>query len=322
MLASARGYSGPIMKKLALGLVLWALPLAPAVAADCGSLQTISSVALEPNATRQVEYVPVKLNGVDKKLVLDTGGYTTQLTPDVVEELKLPIGGASGTMKFVGGTNGSIASAKVADFQMGSMRAHDITLLVSPIPGLEKHADGLLASDLFLAYDIDLDFGHDKLNFISSDHCPGKVVYWQADAVADVPLRIVNGHYLIDVTLDGKRLVAMVDTGASRSSIGLAEAHRFFGLSASDMEQAPKANGVVTSYYHKFASLAFEGIEIHDPTFVVIDTGVLDRDRARIGSHVVGQVAQTSDMILGMDIMRHLHLYIATKERKLYVTPA
>ncbi len=28
------------------------------------------------------------------------------------------------------------------------------------------------------------------------------------------------------------------------------------------------------------------------------------------------------DMILGMDILRHLHVYIAYKEQKLYLTPA
>jgi hypothetical protein len=27
-------------------------------------------------------------------------------------------------------------------------------------------------------------------------------------------------------------------------------------------------------------------------------------------------------MILGMDILHHLHLYIAYKEKKLYITPA
>ena len=30
----------------------------------------------------------------------------------------------------------------------------------------------------------------------------------------------------------------------------------------------------------------------------------------------------SSDMVIGMDILRHLHLYLAAKESKLYVTEA
>jgi hypothetical protein len=49
---------------------------------------------------------------------------------------------------------------------------------------------------------------------------------------------------------------------------------------------------------------------------------MLDRERASAGAHVIGQVSQPWDMTLGMDVLRHLHVYIATKERKLYITPA
>ncbi|HWX90650.1 MAG TPA: hypothetical protein VNY75_10110, partial [Rhizomicrobium sp.] len=58
-------------------------------------------------------------------------------------------------------------------------------------------------------------------------------LHWAAPPIemAEIPLRIVNGHYLIDITLDGKRLVAMVDARSPHSSIGLAEAERYFGLS-------------------------------------------------------------------------------------------
>jgi len=313
------------MKRLGLGFVLFAaLAALPARAEDCGTLKTISSVALQPSQTHLKEYVPVKINGVDKRLILDTGGYTSQITPETTEALKLPIGGGLGGMKYIGGSEIAIRSASISDFEMGSMRAKNLSMLVSPIPGLAADADGLLASDLFLAYDIDMDFGHDRLNFISSDHCPGKVVYWQAQTLAEIPLRIVNGHYLIDITLDGKRLVAMIDTGSPHSSIGLAEAQRYFGLSPAspDMVTAAKANGSVTTYTRKFGVLSFEGIEIHDPTVAVLQTDFLDRERAAAGAHVIGQVSQPWDMTLGMDVLRHLHVYIATKERKLYITPA
>jgi predicted aspartyl protease len=313
------------MRHLKIGLIACALLAGgPALAQDCGTLKTISSITLQPSETRLQELVPVKINGTDKHLLLDTGGYTSQLTPETVEALKLPTGGSLAGMKFIGGSNSAVSSVSIAEFQMGSMRAKNISMLVNSVPGLEKSADGLLASDMFLAYDIDMDFGHDKLNFISTDHCPGKIVYWQAQVLAEVPLRIVNGHYLIDITLDGRRMVAMVDTGASRTSLGMAGAQRYFGLTASspDMLMAAKANGTVATYMHKFGVLSFDGVEIHDPNLAVIDSDFLERKRAAAGAHVVGQVMEPWDMILGMDMMRHLHVYIATQERKIYITPA
>ena len=313
------------MRYLKIGLIACALLAGgPALAQDCGTLKTISSVTLQPSETRLQELVPVKINGADKRLLLDTGGYTSQLTQETVDALKLPTGGSLGTMKYIGGSASAVGSASIAEFEMGSMRAKDISMLVSPVPGLEKSADGILASDLFLAYDIDMDFGHDKLNFISTDHCPGKIVYWPTQVLAEVPLRIVGGHYLIDVTLDGRRMVALVDTGSSRTSLGLAGAQRQFGLTASspDMLMAAKTNGTVTTYMHKFGVLSFNGVEIHDPNLAVIDSDFLDRSRAAAGAHVVGQIVEPWDMILGMDMMRHLHVYIATKERKIYITPA
>lgn len=260
---------------------------------------------------------------MDKRLILDTGGYTSQITPETAEALKLPIGGSLGAMKYIGGGETAMRSATISDFEMGSMRAKNLSMLVSPVPGLAAEADGLLAGDLFLAYDIDMDFGHDKLNFISTDHCAGKVVYWPAQALAEVPLRIVNGHYLINIMLDGKRLVAMIDTGASYSNIGLTEAHRYFNLSpdSPDMLMAAKTNGSVTTYMRKFGVLSFEGVEIHDPNIAILQTNVLDRVRALPGARIVGQVSQLWDIILGMDVLRHLHVYIATKERHLYITP-
>jgi predicted aspartyl protease len=292
----------------------------PAQAEDC-NLTSVASLTLQPGQDRLAEFVTVQINGIDKKMLLDTGGYTSQLTPETVAELKLPKGGALGSSKYIGGNAAALGIASIADFRMGTMRAKDTSMMISPVPGLSAEADGLLANDLFLAYDLDMDFGHDKLNVISSDHCPGKVVYWKSDALAVVPMRISNGQYLINVTLDGRSLIALVDTGATRSTMGLKEVRRFFGLTPDSADMVPRnTNSVVATYMHKFGVLSFDGVEIHDPTIAVMDSALLERDQAATGAHFIGNTVPW-DFILGMDMMRHLHIYVATKERKLYITP-
>jgi hypothetical protein len=76
-----------------------------------------------------------------------------------------------------------------------------------------------------------MDFGAGKLNDFSQDHCPGKVVYWNPAAVSAVPMRVRNRTKIeLDVTLDEHSFKAVLDTGASRSTISLAMAHGVFGL--------------------------------------------------------------------------------------------
>ncbi|HVW74696.1 MAG TPA: aspartyl protease family protein, partial [Rhizomicrobium sp.] len=259
----------------------------------------------------------------DKHFLVDTGGYDTTITTTAAQDLGLPITGSLVKRRFIGGLvkgNGTVADT----FQLGDLVSRNMPLGLDPVPGTEKVLDGLIGIDLLLGYDVDLDFGHDKMHLISSDHCAGKVVYWPAQSVAEVPMRIVNGHYLINVTLEGHPLVAMVDTGAFETVMGAELAHRLFGLDAAspDMQPAGKLNGLVTSYKHKFAVMSFEGIEIHNATIGIAESPMLERERYATGARVIRGNAIPWDIILGMDMMRHLHLYIATQERKIYITPA
>jgi hypothetical protein len=58
-------------------------------AEDCGPLKRFTSAKLIPMAG--VNLVPVSINGVSKALLLDTGGYMSQLSRQSVAELKLPL---------------------------------------------------------------------------------------------------------------------------------------------------------------------------------------------------------------------------------------
>ena len=49
---------------------------------------------------------------------------------------------------------------------------------------------GLFSLNYMLLYDMDVDFGSDKLRFFAQDHCPGGKLYWKAPgAVGTVPLQ-------------------------------------------------------------------------------------------------------------------------------------
>ena len=64
-----------------------------------------------------------------------------------------------------------------------------------------------------------MDFAAGKLNLMLGDHCEGKVVYWPAKALATVPITINDYDIRVPVTVDGHNLMAVIDTGASTSTV-------------------------------------------------------------------------------------------------------
>jgi len=197
--------------------------------------------------------------------------------------------------------------------------------------GDDKTVAGILGPNILHAYDLDLDFGNNKLNLMSQDHCEGKVIYWSASAVAMVPMRVAKSwHIVVPVTLDGHQYNAMLDTGAFNTTLNFTIAESDFGLKPGSPDMKPVANlGDRDSnqiYSHIFKSLAFEGISISNPNVTIIADlmkGPISKPPP-IGTRLPenDEAQGLPDMLVGMDVLRHFHIYIAYKEQRLYITPA
>ena len=82
-------------------------------------------------------------------------------------------------------------------------------------------------------------------------------------------------------------------------------------------------------YAHRFKSLSLEGITVINPDMTVIPdllrTKLRKPQQSLEGDTRIpnpNNETGMSDVILGTDILHHLHIYIAYKERKLYITAA
>jgi predicted aspartyl protease len=308
------------------GALLVAAP--PAVAKDCPILRLLNSVQMEPVGDDNALLVPVTIQGVPKKLLLDTGGITSQLSESVVKELGLRE--RDSALSLIDITGHAVAKqARVGEFILGTMKAVDIDFQVAPT-NFGGEAAGVLSTNLFAAYDIDIDFGTNKLNYISPDHCEGQVLYWKASVSAVVPMRLVENHIQLTVTLEGKPLDAILDTGAAHTTMSAEIANRVFGLTPDSpgMTALGNVNGsdALKSYGHVFDSLAFEGVMVRNPHIVIIPDIV--GKGADQGYKTGSSIKRWSDdvklppIIIGMDVLKKLHVYIAFKERNLYITPA
>ncbi len=169
---------------------------------------------------------------------------------------------------------------------------------------------------------VDLDFTAGRMNFFMPDHCPGKVIYWPVDTVAAVPITLDATHIVVPVTVDGHAMRATIDTGASRTTMNLTYAQSFFGLSpgSPDMAEAdfhPNGDKSLTVYRHTFSSLSFEGVTVKNPTMIIMPDRINSKQNITpTGSHISSRDIALPQILIGLDILRKLHVYISYKEAR------
>lgn len=171
-------------------------------------------------------------------------------------------------------------------------------------------ADGTLSPDMMKQYDVEIDFPRGIFGLFSQKHCKGQVVHWTRSGYVVLPMEVVaSGHIEVPVTVDGKKFTAVLDTGAQSSIISMSAA-RALGITERSPELKPikMSNSRYQAYDYPFKSLDFDGISVSSPRLQIVSDNFLPSMRI--------------DMIIGISILRRLHLYIAYGEEKLYITPA
>jgi predicted aspartyl protease len=297
-----------------------------AQAQDCKPLELVTHLKMERD-DGGLPMLPVSINGTPRRFLLDTGGALTQISLPVVEDLKLRQRESPAKLYDVNG-NVSNRLAIVDDFALGPLKGQNVTMQVDDVPNAGM--DGILTQALFPNFDMDLDFGPDRFAFFAQGHC-GRVVYWKAAAVAVVPISKRSLHLNLTVTIDGKQMDAIIDTGATNTYMDMGVARRVFGIT-------PETPGVVQDghvnddpdlpvYHRTFSTLSFEGITIQNPRIAIADENIAKRDKNdgfETGSHVrkVSDRIERTPLTIGMNILRKLHMFIAFKEGKIYITPA
>jgi predicted aspartyl protease len=298
-----------------------------ALADDC----RLGRVATADFTENGLIIVPVTLDGTREPMALDTGAPLSAVDPVVAKNLGLI---EKRMFQAVYNANGEVVTylAVVHNLGIGDMHGNDVKMIVWPSPMTKDgRIAGTLGADLLRNYDIDIDFGARRLSLFSQEHCPGRVVYWTNDNVAVVPIHVVNsGHIVLPVKLDGHDVDAILDLGSSRSQVSMEFAHDLFGLESNSpgMEQVGAVSGSVQTavYRHTFKSLSVEGLTINNPTFYIWDNLVkYSATQAPPTGSRLNDLRESeghTDVTLGLAELNQLHVYIAYKEQKLYMSAA
>jgi predicted aspartyl protease len=285
------------------------LAAAPAYAEDSCRLVRMASVDMGQER-EGLPIVPMAIGAETANLVVDTGGFLTLLSQAKATSLGLQAWGIAPDMvgRMVGGI-------KVDHFliapsvDLGGLKAKNFRFTILPTR-FSLDSDGTIAPDILTQYDADFDFANAKFNLFSRNHCPGKVVYWTTEPYAGIDITVETfGHIMLSVVLDGHKERALIDTGSSRSAISLETAKSDFHLSDADLR--PLGSDSTGAKVHPFKTLTLQNVTVTDPDIVLLPDSY-----AHLGSFGAPTI------LLGMGVLRQLHLYIAYGEHKIYVTPA
>jgi hypothetical protein len=333
---------------LAMAAIASAL-ISPARADVCGPLKLLTSVDLTPLPGGRM-LVPVTINGASKMLLLTTAGDFTTLNAGTAKDLNLEVLNTYRSKLIDSAGNASRRYVHAQSFKIGALEGKDFPLLLTPNPdaGEVSPYDGNLSGDIMAHFDVELDFAARKMNFFSQDHCAGHVVYWPTSVVAVVPFQtagplpasvtqmhvgypiIDDYHIRVPVTLDGKKFLATINTGSTRSTMDAKTAKYVFGITENSADSLPLGmvdhNPNNKIFGHVFKSLTFDGVTVTNPHIAVFPdlAGSKDPDNNVITGSRVAHIDDglLSEVTIGLDVLRRLHIYVAFDERKLYITPA
>jgi predicted aspartyl protease len=306
----------------------------PAGAGQKCQLVEVASVDMGTDQEGEV-YIPMTIAGHEEKMLVDTGGMYTTITAAAADRMGLnrqtinQVDQDTQALQFFG-RHAITQLVQGNGIDLGGLKASQMTMFVMPDKMLSPQLGGTLAPDIMRKYDVDFDFAKGKFNLFSQDHCDGQVVYWTQSGYAQVEIGVdSNGHITVPVTLDGQEVKAAIDTGAPVSILRLEKARSLFGWDDKNTGLKPVGEAGVDSdhtvYRYPFHTLTFGGIEVLNPAIELYPdklSGMKNEHPVLGGYGVEALGSAPPSMILGIGILRQLHLYIAYRERNLYATGA
>jgi predicted aspartyl protease/cytochrome c-type biogenesis protein CcmH/NrfG len=255
----------------------------------------------------------VKINGNDTRFMLDTGAFFNIMSHATASSLGLKLRALPMGFRIIGiGGEANAQYAHVKEFGILGTTLSNIDFLV----GGSDVGYGLLGANLLDFTDVEIDLAHGKLTLFETDGCDkASLAYWTKNGqynVADIePSDNSNDRRtFFDVVINGKKLRALLDSGAYATMLSRSAAERIgIDLNAPDAKASISSSGIgakaLRSWTVNIDSFSVGTETIQHSQMQVIDGALGDRD---------------TDMVLGVDFLLAHRMFISNKLKKAYFT--
>ncbi len=267
--------------------------------------------------------ITAAINGHSIQMLVDSGSGTSLLWRRTAAALDLTVTPLPG-VKFYGvGGGDSAGRVTLPDLTLGGYTAHNFELIVTGRPSPSDHFAGVLGEDFLSQTDVEFDFVNGVVRLFQPKGCSGdQVVYWkQPYSLLPIASR-VRSRLLAHVLLNGARVLAELDTGASATTV-TEQAARKAGvrLESPGVAYAGPSHGLGPKAVETYVAV-FPTLNIGDETIKNAKLGIanlfgLDKEIA-LGSRIPIAAIETPDMLLGMDFFLSHRVYVARNQGKIY----
>ncbi len=237
--------------------------------------------------------IPATINGQSVFLTVDTGGGASMLDDGTAKDWHLTFEHSRHHTTVTGGIDTN-KYAEVDTFKLGSLPETRLKFAILRSSKTGNQAVHTLGADVLGQHSIEIDFAARKFNVFPPNACEDGGLAWIRNAQAVVPMTPDDQNKIIfPVMVDGHPVTAELDTGSDATIMRLKTARDVFGWNADS---------------HQFQSLTIMNIEIRDREIQIRPDDFFDTD--------------VPQMLLGRDILRQFHIFVAYREHELYLTTA
>lgn len=268
----------------------------PALAADC-ELKKVAALPADYAPGRPL-VVDARLNDRPVKLALATASALNVLNQDFADHFPLQeLDSGFDIAKSAGGRTHAGAHVDRLSLDRLTLRGPEFVLLHTGGGGNDGRAVGLLGASSLKTFNVELDPAHGLVNLFLAQACTTGGAYW-AKEYFRVPAQLTFDDRLeAEITVNGKTVLAEIDTGAVVSRIDQAFARQDLGIAAApadDMRDV-KANTLDDIQLHRLLS------------GVMITSTVELRGSTNPGytPNAVNKVATTVETISASDMVKH-----------------
>jgi hypothetical protein len=220
----------------------------------------------------------------------------------------------------------------VSSFGIGSATGRHLQMMVAPKGeiGRSSSFDGYLTGDFFRQYDVEVDFAEKQITWLTPTKCtdPNQAVFWAHHEVATIPISLAkDGKYQMRAMVQGHLINAEFDTSSPHTVMRRDIAEQDVGLKADTPKMIPagdlKDGMGMQIYVSNFPEIIFAGggVTAENVAVMIQDNSMIPMlDRHMNMLTRAPDAERIPDLVIGMDVLQHLHMYVVPGVGRLYVT--
>ena len=289
------------------------MAMSDAMAAEDANRCRIETMSIPVRLVDRRPVATLQLNGVAVPMLVDSGAFYSFLSASTAQQLGLPLRKPPSHLE-VRGVTGPVQGLRVTTVKSVRLEEAELEYIEFLVGGSEMGAGimGVLGRNFLSIADTEYDLAHGvvRLVFPKGDCDKTSLAYWAGDApVIEAPMLSYSRSdrtVRVEVQVNGRRLEAVMDTGATNTVLTLGAARKA-GIEEKGLTPAGRTSGagadLAQAWLANVERFEFGGEKIRDNR--LLGTDVSSRD---------------SDMLLGLDYFLAHRVYVSRLQGKVYAT--